>query len=135
MTAPRIIPVQSPILGSDGLPLVSVATDRSDLNARQVITQTVPQLLLAAGRMLRDGKSLGQIRVELHADATLGVTDRVLENFARKGLAYLEAEIAAGREPAESISTEMREQWDVKDEAMVDSTGLNDVTPEYLRGE
>ncbi len=124
--------VRPTLLGSDGLPLVSVATDRSDLNDPRVMKQTAVDLLIAAGRMLRDGKSLAQMRVELNLVGGHVVDDRTLYNAALRGLAMLNEAIAAGREPAETISTEMREQIDVADEAMVDSTGVRDVTPDYL---
>ncbi len=143
--------VETPILGADGKPLVKVTTDLAAINeARTYLNLTGTDLILAAGRMLRDGKSIGYIRNELTAGAgaSLGVSLQATENFARRGLAALEARIAAGLEPEESVHTEMREQWDLADEmavttagiktpaadvGMIDPTGQNDVDAGFLR--
>lgn len=131
-----IVQIAKPLVGLDGRPLVPVKTDLSDLDAQQ--QQTLGAMLLVAGRMLRDGKSIGQIRVALHGESGLGVTDKVMENFARRGLAILEERIAAGIEPAETVHTEMVDQLDVEFDAnidadMIDPTGVNNVDRGYLQ--
>lgn len=136
MTGPRIVPVQPVVLGADGKPLVKTTVNHADPNAMQLYNATNEQKQMMAGRMLRDGASLEQIATEFAVQVgQLGVTRANLENWARRGLVMLEAAIARGEEPAESVQTVYREQWDVADEAMVDAAGVHDVTEDYLRGE
>jgi len=56
---------------------------------------------MMAGRMLRDGWSLKKIRAEL--SVAHYVSDAVLERACVNGLTMLEAAIARGEEPAESV--------------------------------
>lgn len=89
--------------------------------------------------MLRDGKSLKQIRTELNLidKGEYAVPLSYVENAAKLGLQMLDADIAAGLEPEETISTEWVEQADLAAEALVDSdmidpTGVNNVDAGYL---
>jgi hypothetical protein len=128
--------IKTPILGVDGRPLVPVEEDaiKAFLAAPQ---QTRDDLYMMAGRMLRDGRSLKEIKYNCTFGAPELVTDRQMESFARMGLALLNARIALGLERAETVVTVMTDQLDIEEEALgpdadlIDPMGVNNVDAGY----
>jgi hypothetical protein len=89
--------------------VVQRKVDLTEVAEEQVVK--AEELLIAAGRMLRDGKSMTEMRLQLGAPRHL-VPDAYLETFCRKGLTLLERRIAEGKEPAESVQT----VWAIEDD-------------------
>ncbi len=104
MTKPLLLPNGSPSKLDDQAPEGTVWLDKTITYTEnnEQVRFTPKDVLKAAARMLRDGKSLDHILVELDIKGI--VSHKTLERAIRNlGMPLLEADIAAGREPEESL--------------------------------
>lgn len=88
-----------------GIAIPRVPVRKLDLTLPPATVHTISaaDLMLAAARMQRDGMSREAIMKRMDIGTHTGVTLDGMDRFLAQARAYLEQEIAAGRQPAESM--------------------------------